>query len=49
MVDRSPRRKIARADIGRVMASFYEAARHRPSLAPVFAAHVNDWPATRPR
>ena len=37
--------KIARADIERVVASFYEAVRRHPGLGPVFAAHVSDWPA----
>ena len=36
--------KIARADIERVVASFYEAVRRHPGLGPVFAAHVSDWP-----
>ena len=36
---------IARADIERVVASFYEAVRRHPGLGPVFAAHVSDWPA----
>ena len=41
----SPAPKIARADIERVVASFYEAVRRHPGLGPVFAAHVSDWPA----
>ena len=41
----SPTPQIARADIERVVASFYEAVRRHPGLGPVFAAHVSDWPA----
>ena len=37
--------RISRADIERVVASFYEAVRRHPGLGPVFAAHVSDWPA----
>ena len=40
-----PTPKIARADIERVVTSFYEAVRRHPGLGPVFAAHVSDWPA----
>ena len=40
-----PAPKIVRADIERVVASFYEAIRSHPGLGPVFAAHVRDWPA----
>ena len=40
-----PDPQIARADIERVVASFYEAVRRHPGLGPVFAAHVDDWPA----
>lgn len=40
-----PAPQIARADIERVVASFYESIRRHPGLGPVFAAHVDDWPA----
>ena len=46
MIDsQPPTPQIARADIERVVASFYEAVRRHPGLGPVFAAHVSDWPA----
>ena len=38
-----PALQIARSDIERVVASFYEAVRQHPGLGPVFAAHVSDW------
>jgi hemoglobin len=40
-----PRFDITRAQIERVVAAFYAAVRAHPGLAPVFAAHVTDWPA----
>ena len=36
---------ITRDDIARVVASFYALVRQHPGLAPVFAVHVDDWPA----
>ncbi len=39
-----PRFDITRAQIERVVATFYEAIRRHPGLGPVFAAHVTDWP-----
>ena len=39
-----PRFDITRDDIARVVAAFYEQIRQHPSLGPVFAAHVTDWP-----
>lgn len=36
---------ITRADITRVVTTFYALVRQHPGLAPVFAAHVDDWPA----
>ncbi len=41
----SPRFAISSEQIDRVVAAFYEAARHHPGLGPVFAVHVTDWPA----
>ena len=40
-----PRFDITRAEIERVVAVFYEAVRNHPTLSPVFAVHVDDWPA----
>jgi hemoglobin len=40
-----PRFAITRPEIERVVAAFYAAVRAHPGLAPVFAAHVADWPA----
>jgi len=40
-----PRFDITRPEIERVVAAFYAAVRAHPGLAPVFAAHVTDWPA----
>ncbi len=36
---------ITPADIDRVVAAFYAAVRGHPVLAPIFAAHISDWPA----
>lgn len=36
---------ITAEEIDRVVAAFYAAVRRHPMLAPVFAAHVEDWPA----
>jgi len=40
-----PRFAVTPADIDRVVASFYAAIRQHPTLGPVFATHVTDWPA----
>ncbi|WP_297772170.1 group III truncated hemoglobin [uncultured Roseovarius sp.] len=40
-----PRFDITRPEIERVVATFYEAVRNHPGLGPVFAVHVEDWPA----
>lgn len=40
-----PKFDISDADIARVVAAFYEAVRRHPGLGPVFAVHVEDWPA----
>jgi len=40
-----PRFDITRPEIERVVAAFYAAVRAHPVLAPVFAVHVDDWPA----
>ena len=40
-----PRIAVSEAQIDRVVARFYSAVRREPSLAPIFAAHVTDWPA----
>jgi len=40
-----PRFDITRPEVERVVAAFYAAVRAHPGLAPVFAAHVTDWPA----
>ena len=44
-----PRFDITRAEIERVVAAFYASCRAHPGLAPVFAAHVTDWPAHEAR
>ena len=36
---------ITAEEIDAVVAAFYAAVRRHPMLAPVFAAHVEDWPA----
>lgn len=40
-----PRFNITRPEIERVVAAFYATVRRHPGLAPVFAAHVDDWTA----
>ena len=40
-----PRFEITEAEIDRVVARFYMRVRAHPELAPIFAAHVGDWPA----
>ncbi len=39
-----PKIDITRAEIERVVASFYDCVRRHPGLGPVFAVHVDDWP-----
>lgn len=36
---------ITPAQIDAVVAAFYAAIRSHPTLGPIFAAHVDDWPA----
>ena len=40
-----PRFRITRPEIERVVAAFYASVRAHPGLGPVFAVHVDDWPA----
>ncbi|RWR07602.1 group III truncated hemoglobin [Paenirhodobacter populi] len=40
-----PRFEITEAEIDRVVARFYAKVRAHPVLGPVFARHVQDWPA----
>jgi hemoglobin len=40
-----PRFDITRPEIERVVTAFYAAVRAHPGLGPVFAVHVDDWPA----
>jgi hemoglobin len=40
-----PRFPVTPDEIDRVVADFYAAIRVHPTLGPVFAAHVTDWPA----
>jgi len=40
-----PRFDITRPEIEQVVGAFYAAVRAHPGLAPIFAAHVTDWPA----
>ncbi|MBW0156908.1 group III truncated hemoglobin [Sedimentimonas flavescens] len=40
-----PRFEITEAEIDLVVARFYARVRVHPVLAPIFAAHVEDWPA----
>jgi hypothetical protein len=40
-----PRFAVTPEEIDRVVADFYAAIRAHPSLGPVFAVHVTDWPA----
>ncbi|MCM2560568.1 group III truncated hemoglobin [Lutimaribacter sp. EGI FJ00015] len=44
-----PRFEISDEEIARVVATFYAHVREHPALAPVFAVHVNDWPAHEER
>ena len=44
-----PRFDITRAQIERVVAVFYARVRDHPGLGPVFAVHVDDWPAHEAR
>jgi hemoglobin len=40
-----PRLPVTEAEIRAVVGQFYARVRSDPALAPVFAAHVADWPA----
>ena len=40
-----PRFDISPDQIAHVVATFYASVRQHPTLGPVFAAHVTDWPA----
>jgi len=40
-----PRFDVTPDQIARVVADFYAEIRRHPTLGPVFAAHVTDWPA----
>ena len=40
----SPKFDVTREEIARVVAAFYELVRQHPSLGPVFAVHIDDWP-----
>lgn len=40
-----PRIPVSEAQIDRVVAQFYARVRAHPALGPVFASHVQDWPA----
>ncbi|MGB3148549.1 MAG: group III truncated hemoglobin [Paracoccaceae bacterium] len=40
-----PRIDLTAEEIAKVVADFYSAVRGHPTLGPVFAAHVTDWPA----
>lgn len=40
-----PRFPVTAEQINRVVADFYAEIRRHPTLGPVFAAHVKDWPA----
>ncbi|WP_137699546.1 group III truncated hemoglobin [Marimonas lutisalis] len=44
-----PRFDITRDEIERVVAAFYARVRTHPGLGPVFAVHVDDWPAHEAR
>ncbi|WP_322866451.1 group III truncated hemoglobin [Aquicoccus sp. G2-2] len=44
-----PKFDVSRAEIERVVATFYAGVRAHPVLGPVFAAHVDDWPAHEAR
>ncbi len=40
-----PRFAVTEEEIERVVARFYARVRAHPVLAPIFAAHIHDWPA----
>ena len=40
-----PKFDVSEDEIARVVARFYEQVRAHPKLGPVFAVHVDDWPA----
>ncbi|NVK45554.1 MAG: group III truncated hemoglobin [Rhodobacteraceae bacterium] len=40
-----PKFEISHEDMDRVLTRFYAGVRQHPELAPVFGAHVEDWPA----
>lgn len=40
-----PRFPVTAAQITTVVSAFYDAVRSHPTLGPVFANHVRDWPA----
>lgn len=44
-----PRFDVTRDEIERVVTAFYARIREHPGLGPVFAAHVDDWPAHEAR
>ena len=39
-----PRIPVSEAQIDRIVAQFYQRVRAHPTLGPVFAGHVGDWP-----
>ncbi|MFD2741170.1 group III truncated hemoglobin [Sulfitobacter aestuarii] len=39
-----PRVAVTEAQIDRVVSRFYTAVRQEPTLGPIFASHVSDWP-----
>ena len=40
-----PRFAVTPQEIDRVVADFYAEIRQHPTLGPIFAAHITDWPA----
>ena len=40
-----PRFAVTPKEIDRVVADFYAEIRQHPTLGPIFAAHITDWPA----
>ena len=40
-----PRIPLSRDDIAEVVQTFYARVQQQPELAPIFAAHVTDWPS----
>ncbi|WP_372609756.1 group III truncated hemoglobin [Aquicoccus sp.] len=44
-----PRFDVTRDEIARVVEAFYARIRAHPGLGPVFAAHIDDWPAHEAR